>query len=61
MSFTAKATVAKSERQSDLLLSTLTSYVRAMGGSLTLLVEFPGKPPVALDGLGDLDEPRRRR
>jgi len=56
-----QATVAKYERQSDLLLSTLTSYVRAMGGNLRLMVEFPGKAPVALDGLGDTEEPRRRR
>lgn len=56
-----QATVAKYERQSDLLLSTLTSYVRAMGGDLRLMVEFPGKPPVALEGLGDTEEPRRRR
>lgn len=56
-----QATVAKYERQSDLLLSTLTSYVRAMGGNLRLMVEFPGKAPVALQGLGDTEEPRRRR
>ncbi len=56
-----QATVAKYERQSDLLLSTLTSYVRAMGGNLKLMVEFPGKAPVALEGLGDKEEPRRRR
>ena len=56
-----QATVAKYERQSDLLLSTLTSYVRAMGGSLKLMVEFPGKEPVALEGLGDTEEPSRRR
>ena len=56
-----QATVAKYERQSDLLLSTLTSYVRAMGGNLKLMVEFPGKVPVALEGLGDTEEPRRRR
>ncbi|WP_290740343.1 helix-turn-helix transcriptional regulator [Amaricoccus sp.] len=56
-----QATVAKYERQGDLLLSTLTSYVRAMGGSLKLIVEFPGKAPVALEGLGEIDEPRRRR
>src|SRR6056297_4056428 len=55
-----QATVAKYERQSDLLLSTLTSYVRAMGGNLKLMVEFPGKAPVALEGLGDTEEPRRR-
>ena len=56
-----QATVAKYERQSDLLLSTLTSYVRAMGGNLKLTVEFPGQEPVALEGLGDTEEPRRRR
>lgn len=56
-----QATVAKYERQSDLLLSTLTSYVQAMGGNLKLMVEFPGMEPVALEGLGDTEEPRRRR
>ncbi|GAA0283541.1 helix-turn-helix domain-containing protein [Rhodovulum strictum] len=56
-----QATVAKYERQSDLLLSTLTSYVRAMGGDIKLMVEFPGKAPVALEGLGDTGESRRRR
>jgi transcriptional regulator with XRE-family HTH domain len=56
-----QATVAKYERQSDLLLSTLTSYVRAMGGTLKLMVEFPGKAPVALEGLGETEEPSRRR
>ncbi|WP_053239931.1 helix-turn-helix domain-containing protein [Pleomorphomonas koreensis] len=56
-----QATVAKYERQSDLLLSTLRSYVGAMGGSLKLTVEFPGKAPVALEGLGETEEPRRRR
>lgn len=56
-----QTTVAKYERQSDLLLSTLASYVEAMGGNLKLMVEFPGKTPVALEGLGDTEEPRRRR
>lgn len=56
-----QATLAKYERQSDLLLSTLTSYVRAMGGSLKLMVEFPGQAPIALEGLGDSEEPSRRR
>ena len=55
-----QATVAKYERQSDLLLSTLRSYVRAMGGNLKLMVEFPGKEPVSLEGLGETEEPGRR-
>jgi transcriptional regulator with XRE-family HTH domain len=56
-----QATVAKYERQSDLLISTLASYVEAMGGKLKLMVEFPDKEPMALDGLGETEEPRRRK
>jgi transcriptional regulator with XRE-family HTH domain len=33
--------VSRIENRSDLLLSTLKSYVEAMGGSLKLVVEFP--------------------
>jgi DNA-binding XRE family transcriptional regulator len=56
-----QATVAQLEKRSDLLLSTLRSYVEAMGGRLKLLVEFPGRPPVVLDGLGDTEEPSTDR
>ena len=56
-----QATVAKYERQSDLLLSTLRRYVAAMGGELKLMVEFPGKAPVVLEGLGDTEELYHRR
>jgi DNA-binding XRE family transcriptional regulator len=51
-----QATVAQLERRSDLLLSTLRSYVEAMGGHLRLVVDFPDRPPVSLEGLGDTDE-----
>jgi DNA-directed RNA polymerase specialized sigma subunit len=33
--------VSRIEKRSDFLLSTLRSYVEAMGGSLRLVVEFP--------------------
>jgi transcriptional regulator with XRE-family HTH domain len=33
--------VSKLENRSDLLLSTLRSYIQAMGGNLRLIVEFP--------------------
>jgi DNA-binding XRE family transcriptional regulator len=56
-----QATVAQLEKRSDLLLSTLRSYVEAMGGRLRLMVEFPGRPPVALEGLGDTEEPSAGR
>jgi hypothetical protein len=41
------------------MLSTLRSYVEAMGGRLRLTVEVPDKAPVSLEGLGDTEEPRR--
>ncbi len=43
--------VSKIERRSDLLLSTLRDYVRAMGGQLSLVVEFPDRKPVVLSGI----------
>lgn len=55
-----QATVAQMEKRSDLMLSTLRSYVRAMGGELDLTVTFPGKPAVHLAQLGDLDTPVER-
>ncbi|MCB1430094.1 MAG: helix-turn-helix transcriptional regulator [Nitratireductor sp.] len=55
-----QATIAQMEKRSDLMLSTLRSYVEAMGGSLKLMVEFPNKRPVILEGLGDTEEPSDR-
>ena len=43
--------VSRLEKRSDLLISTLRSYVEAMGGHLRLVAEFPDRPPVALSGL----------
>lgn len=56
-----QATVAQMEKRGDLMLSTLRSYVEAMGGHLRLVVDFPDRPPVSLEGLGDTEEPPRRR
>src|SRR5207302_3076894 len=47
--------VSRLEQRSDLLISTLRSYVEAMGGRLTLVAEFPKRKPVALGGLATLD------
>jgi hypothetical protein len=33
------------------MLSTLQSYVQAMGGQLRLVAEFPGREPAVLKGL----------
>ena len=51
-----QASVAQMEKRSDLMLSTLRSYIEAMGGKLRLMVEFPNHAPVSLEGLGDTEE-----
>ena len=43
--------VSRLEKRSDLLLSTLRKTVEAMGGSLSLIAEFPDRGPVALAGI----------
>ncbi|MBL4616940.1 MAG: helix-turn-helix domain-containing protein [Robiginitomaculum sp.] len=48
----SQVTIAKMEKRHDLLLSTLRSTIEAMGGKLSLSVEFPGGAPVYLSGLG---------
>jgi DNA-binding transcriptional regulator YiaG len=47
-------TVSRYEQRSDMLLSTLQSYVQAMGGELDLVVTFPNRKPVRLKTLGDV-------
>jgi transcriptional regulator with XRE-family HTH domain len=44
-------TVSRLEKRSDMLLSTLRSYVEAMGGELELLATFPDRPPIRLKTL----------
>jgi len=56
-----QATIAQMEKRSDLLISTLRSYVEAMGGNLKLVVEFPGRNEVVLEGLSDQAPEARRR
>lgn len=59
--------VSRLERRADLLLSTLSSYVAAMGGRLRLVAEFPDRQPVevALSDItcetGSQSKPRRRK
>ena len=51
--------VSRIETRSDLLLSTLSGYIEALGGKLCLLAEFPDQPPVALTGFAALDGERQ--
>ena len=46
--------VSRLEKRSDLLISTLRSYVEAMGGSLFLVAEFPDREPVLLSGIATM-------
>jgi predicted transcriptional regulator len=47
--------ICKLEQRSDLLLSTLRSYIEAMGGKLTIMAEFPKHKPVLLSGIAALE------
>ena len=61
--------ISRVEQRADMMLSTLNSYLVAMGGRLRLVVEFEERSPVALQGFGlkaDGDDepeakPRRRQ
>lgn len=48
--------VSKIEKQTDMYLSTLRSYVEAIGGKLELVVELPERPSIKLQNLGDAVE-----
>jgi transcriptional regulator with XRE-family HTH domain len=46
--------VSRIEKRTDLYLSTLRSYVEAVGGKLSLIVEFPDRTAVTLAGFGEI-------
>lgn len=46
--------ISRLERRSDLLLSTLIAYIKAMGGELKITAEFPNRPPVKVSGFEDI-------
>lgn len=46
--------VSKIEKQTDMYLSTLRSYIEAVGGRLELVVRLPSRPPLRLERLGDI-------
>src|SRR5712691_4344607 len=45
--------VSKMEKQADMYLSTLRSYVQAIGGELDLVVRLPKRPALRIHQLGD--------
>lgn len=49
-------TISRYEQRTDMLLSTLQSCLRAMGGELTILAEFPDRRPVKISNLKDIED-----
>src|ERR1039457_5727012 len=45
--------VSKLQKRADLMISTLRKTVEAMGGSLSLVAEFPDRNPVVLSGISE--------
>ena len=46
--------VSKIEKQADMYVSTLRSYVEAIGGQLDLIVRLPSRRPFRIERLGDV-------
>jgi hypothetical protein len=53
--------VSKLETRSDMYISTLRGFVRAMGGDLELVARFPDRPPVRLEEFGGARRKREKR
>jgi hypothetical protein len=51
--------VSKIEQRTDMLLSTLRGYVRALDGELHLVVKFKGRPAVRLTEIGGIGGSRK--
>src|SRR5688572_10059570 len=52
--------VSKIETRGDMYLSTLRDFIRAMGGELRLVAQFPDRPPVRLEAVGTVSLRRTR-
>lgn len=53
-------TISRLERRSDMLLSTLRHYVESMGGTLELVAQFPNRPPMIIERLGESSTARHQ-
>jgi transcriptional regulator with XRE-family HTH domain len=51
--------VSRLEKRSDLLLSTLRRTIKAMGGDVRIVAQFPDRAPVVLSHLSE-ELPRRK-
>ncbi|MGB7291143.1 MAG: XRE family transcriptional regulator [Thermodesulfobacteriota bacterium] len=51
--------VSRLESRSDVLLSTLREYIHSLGGELSIVAEFPDRPPVLLAGLASIQSRKK--
>jgi transcriptional regulator with XRE-family HTH domain len=51
--------VSRLEKRSDLLLSTLRKTVRALGGDMRIIAEFPDRAPILLIDISPERAPRK--
>jgi hypothetical protein len=47
--------ISRLEKRSDMLISTLSKYISAMGGSLKLMAEFPNRKPIEIHGISNIN------
>jgi len=53
--------VSRIEKRTDLLVSTLRSYIEAMGGELHIVAQFPDREPILLSGFAAMESERRTK
>ena len=51
----AQKQISEIEKRTDMHISTLRRSIEAMGGTLSLIAEFPDRKPVVLAGISSLD------
>ncbi|WP_263356162.1 helix-turn-helix domain-containing protein [Acidicapsa ligni] len=51
----AQKQISEIERRTDMYISTLRRSIEAMGGTLSLVAEFPDRESVVLSGISTLD------
>lgn len=48
--------VSRIEKRSDMMISTLRSYIQAMGGELHITAKFPHKRPIEISSFAEAEE-----
>ncbi|WP_326938688.1 helix-turn-helix domain-containing protein [Aliterella atlantica] len=51
-----QASISRTEKRKDQLVSTIREYVGAMGGELKLVVDFPDRPSIKLADIEIVDK-----